>query len=156
MPSIMQLPDDDPPLPSYRATNGFLALCTTYALFALYLIWALLPSSILTAHPFLAWLPDQAWTTVVPSFLMVTVLATYGSYLGLMLYNTPPMNSLSLLVDQRSEVPPQRPPSSNAQMRTTTSSSYPNHEFQAIEDGPYDAPIGVINRRIFPPRRRTP
>ena len=59
MPSIMQLPDDDPPLPSYRATNGFLALCTTYALFALYLIWALLPSSILTAHPFLAWLPDQ-------------------------------------------------------------------------------------------------
>lgn len=39
-----------PPLPSARATNGFLALCTTYALFALYLAWALLPA--------VPWLPD--------------------------------------------------------------------------------------------------
>ena len=49
----------DPHLPSSRATNGFLALCTTYALFALYLLWALLPSRITTSHPFLTWLPNQ-------------------------------------------------------------------------------------------------
>jgi hypothetical protein len=52
------MPHQHPHLPSARATNGFLALCTSYALFGVYILWALLPSSALD-HPVLGWLPDQ-------------------------------------------------------------------------------------------------
>ncbi|KAJ9103596.1 hypothetical protein QFC20_004752 [Naganishia adeliensis] len=85
-----------PQLPSSRATTGFLALCTTYTLFLLYLAWALTPQQYLTG--LVGWLPDQAWATVVPSWLMLLVLFTYGSYLALMAYSTPSLDSLSLLV----------------------------------------------------------
>lgn len=46
-----------PQLPSSRATTGFLALCTTYTLFLLYLAWALTPQQYLTG--LVGWLPDQ-------------------------------------------------------------------------------------------------
>lgn len=48
----------------------------------------------------------RAWATVVPSWLMLLVLVTYASYLGLMAYSTPSMDSLSLLVGT-SSLPPE-------------------------------------------------
>lgn len=109
---------------------------------------------------------------------MVAVLATYGSYLGLMLYHTPPLDSLTLLIgtcsgtsfagwtagqlthftDERSVVPPRHPAtlaSANTQTTAAAASSlYPEAVFQRMQDGPYDVPIGVINQRMFPARRR--
>jgi hypothetical protein len=47
-----------PVLPSYRATNGFLAVCTTYTAFLVFLFWALLPRSWMEGGV-LGWLPDK-------------------------------------------------------------------------------------------------
>ncbi|KAI5449940.1 hypothetical protein NCC49_003949 [Naganishia albida] len=120
-------------LPSSRATNGFLAICTTYTAFLLYLTWAFIPTRYLTGP--LGWLPDRAWATVVPSWLMLLVLFTYGSYLAMMAYSTPSLDSMSLLVDPRSEIPPMS-------------------LGKEMDEGPYDVPVGVVNRQMFPPRRR--
>lgn len=50
--------DLEPNHPSQKSINGLLAVCTTYAGFALYLLWALLPEYVLQRIG-LDWLPDQ-------------------------------------------------------------------------------------------------
>lgn len=56
--SQQQRLEPEPELPSHKATNGFIALCGTYAAGLLVLVWAGVPAPLL-ADLGLGWLPAQ-------------------------------------------------------------------------------------------------
>ncbi|TFY79698.1 hypothetical protein EWM64_g4312 [Hericium alpestre] len=128
-----------PPLPppQYRSRApefyGFVAWSSTYLLFILYLLWVLLPDSIIIALG-ITWYPSREWALLVPAWTVVVVLLTYFTYFALAFYNTPPFDDIWTITDAKALHPDPDTPN-------------PYHP-RAIPEL-YDIPITLVNRVLY-------
>ncbi|KAH9833198.1 PIG-P [Rhodofomes roseus] len=136
-----------PPLPPTESRSrapefyGFVAWTSTYLLFCLYLLWALLPDEYIICLG-ISWFPNREWAILLPAYSMVLVLLTYFTYFALALSGTPPFSDISTITDSRAHLPPgggENPYFAHAR---------PNSVSQM-----YDIPIGMVNRVIYGSRR---
>ncbi|KAI0032418.1 PIG-P, partial [Vararia minispora EC-137] len=131
-----------PPVSSRSRTAelyGFVALSTTYVLFAVYVLWALLPSGALETVG-IRWYPDREWALRIPAWTLVAVLLAYSTHLAIALHRTPPLSSPSTLsgpcAHPRALALPAPPPAWRSAPPTT-----------------YDVPITLVNHALL---RRPP
>ncbi|TRM62244.1 PIG-P [Schizophyllum amplum] len=128
------------PLASYPAHEhsrapefyGFVAWTSTYLLFGLYLLWALLPDALIIRLG-IDWYPSREWSLLLPAYSIILVLLTYFTYFALALYNQPAMSSASTITDSYSR--------------------YPSYE-RLHSTGPMtaellDAPIDFVNKALY-------
>ncbi|KAL1754208.1 PIG-P [Schizophyllum commune] len=101
------------PLASYPAHEhsrapefyGFVAWTSTYLLFVLFLLWALLPDTVIV-YLGIDWYPNREWALLLPSYTVVLVLLTYFTYLALALFGQPAFSSASTITDSYARYPP--------------------------------------------------
>lgn len=87
------------PSPS-RANYGFALYLASYSVFGLYLIWAVLPTSVLEYIGF-TFLPQKYWSVAVPIHACVTLaLVAFVLYPALNLTLVPKSNDLSIMTDK--------------------------------------------------------
>ncbi|KIP07278.1 hypothetical protein PHLGIDRAFT_105857, partial [Phlebiopsis gigantea 11061_1 CR5-6] len=89
-----------PPLPPTEARSraaefyGFVAWTSTYLLFCLLLLWALLPDARIAALG-VSWYPSREWALLLPAYSVVLVLLTYVAYFALALAGTPAFSDVA-------------------------------------------------------------
>ncbi|KZT01216.1 PIG-P-domain-containing protein [Laetiporus sulphureus 93-53] len=133
-----------PPLPPTESRTrapefyGFVAWSSTSLLFALYLLWALLPDQCILALG-LTWYPNREWAVLLPAYSIVLVLLTYFTYFALALAGTPAFSDLSTITaDSKALFPPPDAPS-----------PYLGHARPNAIPEMYDIPIGLVNRVAY-------
>ncbi|KAI0319308.1 PIG-P-domain-containing protein [Amylostereum chailletii] len=146
-----------PPSPEDRSLApefyGFVAWSTTYLLFGLYLLWALLPDPWILALG-VEWYPSREWALLVPAWTVVLVLLTYATYFAMAIHGTPSFADLSTLTDTKALLPD--PPTDPSASPWT---SYAGFADAGAPPEAYDIPIGLVNRVLYSddaPRIRTP
>ncbi|KZT71932.1 PIG-P-domain-containing protein [Daedalea quercina L-15889] len=136
-----------PPLPPTESRSrapefyGFVAWTSTYLLFCVYVLWALLPDEYIIGLG-VTWYPNREWAILLPAYSMVLVLLTYFTYFALALAATPPFSDISTITDSRAHLPP-----------ITGLNSYFDHARPNAVPEMYDIPIGLVNRVIYGSRR---
>ncbi|ETW77846.1 hypothetical protein HETIRDRAFT_247210, partial [Heterobasidion irregulare TC 32-1] len=136
-----------PPLPApehrSRAPEfyGFAVWSTTYVLFALYVLWALLPDAWIRRAG-VAWYPNREWALLVPAWTTVVVLLTYTTHLALALRNTPAFSDLRTLTGTSPPLPSIHP-------RRDGPSPYHPHAHPDAIPAAFDIPIGLVNRVLY-------
>lgn len=82
-----------------RAIYGFVLYLASFIGLGLYIVWAYVPDTWLSAIGLTYW-PQKYWAVALPVYLCVVILLFYLMYLGLILINTPPLTSVSILTDR--------------------------------------------------------
>ncbi|EPQ52083.1 PIG-P-domain-containing protein [Gloeophyllum trabeum ATCC 11539] len=138
---LASFPPDPPPEHRSRAPEfyGFAVLTSTYILFCIYLLWALLPDE------YILWLgisyyPSREWAVLLPAYSIVLVLLTYFTYFALAIAGTPRFSEQCTITDSKAHYPGMDAP--NAYIPANPG---------AIPDM-YDIPIGMVNRALHGPR----
>ncbi|KAG7094255.1 hypothetical protein E1B28_007859 [Marasmius oreades] len=128
---------------------GFVAWASTSFLFVVYLLWALLPDEYILWLG-IDWYPNREWALLLPAYSIVLVLLTYWVYISLTIYGTPPFDSISTIIDSRSQYPPHQP-TGNGQ---SSGSGYLMYTHSNAKPDLYDIPIGLVNRVLYSPKGR--
>ncbi|PAV15199.1 PIG-P-domain-containing [Pyrrhoderma noxium] len=126
---------------------GFVAWSSTYTLFILYVLWALLPDTWIV-YLGIEWYPNREWAILLPAYSVVLILLTYFTYWALALYNTPDLDELSTITDTHAHIPSISPmPTANPYLSAAVPDAIP---------APFDIPIGLVNRVLYagPPALR--
>ncbi|KDQ58662.1 hypothetical protein JAAARDRAFT_128781 [Jaapia argillacea MUCL 33604] len=136
-----------PPLPPLQNKSlapefyGFATLISTYLLFVVYLLWALLPDEWIVWLG-VEWYPSREWSLLIPAYTIVVILLTYFTYFALAIRATPAFNDLSTMIGELTLV------SSN--LDATKPHQYLSH---LQKDGAmremHDVPIGLVNRILY-------
>ncbi|TFK38044.1 PIG-P-domain-containing protein [Crucibulum laeve] len=135
---ISRLPEERSRAPEFY---GFVALTSTYLLFGLYVLWALLPDEYIEWTG-VTWYPNREWAILIPSWTIVVILLTYFVYWALAIAATPSFNDMSVLTDSRINLP--NPPADPGFRNRYFDSARPD----AIPEL-YDIPIGMVNRVLY-------
>ncbi|KAL1746031.1 PIG-P [Schizophyllum fasciatum] len=128
------------PLASYPAREhsrapefyGFVAWTSTYLLFVLFILWALLPDSVIVCLG-IDWYPNREWALLLPAYSIVLVLLTYFTYFALALYGQPAFSDARTITDSYVRYPP---PGRVPSMATTSAELL-------------DIPITVVNGALY-------
>jgi len=137
-----------PPLPPTESRSrapefyGFVAWTSTYLLFIVYLLWALLPDQYIVKLG-VSWYPNREWALLLPAYSVVLVLLTYFTYFALALSGTPSFSDISTITDSRAHLPPSDGPN-----------PYLAHARPHAIPEMYDIPIGMVNRVVYGTRRQ--
>ncbi|KAL7415401.1 PIG-P-domain-containing protein [Mrakia frigida] len=132
--------------PNAKEAYGFLVAVGTSAAGIIFLVWALVPGRILESWG-VEWYPNREWAILIPAHSMVVVLLAYFVYLTLMIYNTPSLNSLSLVTDERAHrLPPRRTPSDPSPI-------FAYARPDAVPEA-WDVPLGMACAMIYGRRKR--
>lgn len=87
------------PTPS-RANYGFALYLGSYTIFGLYLVWALIPNSLLHSAGLTYW-PQKYWALAVPIHLLVTLaLFAFCFYPAINLTLVPSVNDSRIFTDE--------------------------------------------------------
>ncbi|PPQ66543.1 hypothetical protein CVT26_009516 [Gymnopilus dilepis] len=137
-------PSSWPPEPEERRSRapefyGFVAWTTTYLLFVLYILWALLPDEWIVWLG-VTWYPNREWAILIPSWTIVVVLLTYISYFAIALRATPAFNEMSAVTDSRNALPSDEDRHYNPYFASAEPDAIPEL---------YDIPIGVVNSVLY-------
>ncbi|EJC97752.1 PIG-P [Fomitiporia mediterranea MF3/22] len=126
---------------------GFVAWSSTYALFVLYVLWALLPDTWILSLG-IEWYPNREWAVLLPAYSVILILLTYFTYWALALYNTPSFSDLSTITDTHAHIPT---PRYGRDERATSLNTNPFLTAAAPDaiPSPYDIPIGLVNRVLY-------
>ncbi|EPS94066.1 hypothetical protein FOMPIDRAFT_1038936 [Fomitopsis schrenkii] len=120
---------------------GFVAWTSTYLMFCVYVLWALLPDEYIIGLG-ITWYPNREWAILLPAYSIVLVLLTYFTYFALALSGTPPFSDISTITDSRAHLLP-----------ATGENLYLAHaKLNAIPEM-CDIPIGLVNRVTYGRRR---
>ncbi|THH01495.1 hypothetical protein EW145_g6898 [Phellinidium pouzarii] len=76
---------------------GFVAWTSTYALFVLYVLWALFPDEWITRLG-IEWYPSREWAILLPAYSVILILLTYFTYWALALYGTPSLGDMCTII----------------------------------------------------------
>ncbi|KAJ3544746.1 hypothetical protein NM688_g5707 [Phlebia brevispora] len=160
-----------PPLPPTEVRSrapefyGFVAWTSTYLLFCLYLLWALLPDEYIIWLG-ITWYPNREWALLIPAYTVVLVLFTYFTYFALAIASTPSFSDISTVTGGPffAGFPYS---ASSRQLGYATDSKA--HLPDADEPNPYiaharpdaipvmyDMPIGLVNRVLYGGSTRKP
>ncbi|KAL6299224.1 PIG-P-domain-containing protein [Sparassis latifolia] len=132
-----------PPLPPTESRSrapefyGFVAWTSTYLLFSLYLLWALLPDEYIVWLG-VSWYPNREWAVLVPAYSVAVVLLTYFTYFALAFAGTPAFSDISTITDSKAHLPPVDAPN-----------PYLTHAQPGVIPEMYDIPIGLVNRVVY-------
>ncbi|KAI0792515.1 PIG-P-domain-containing protein [Abortiporus biennis] len=118
---------------------GFVAWTSTYLLFCIFLLWALLPDEYILWLG-VTWYPNREWALLLPSYSIVLVLLTYFTYFALAIAGTPAFSETRTITDSKAL----RPDASEVGIYLTRVSSNAN----TIPEM-YDIPIGLVNRVVY-------
>jgi len=135
-----------PPEPSEERRSrapefyGFVAWTTTYLLFVLYILWALLPDQYIEWIG-ITWYPNREWAILIPSWTIVVVLLTYIVYFAIAIRATPSFDEMSAISDSRIALPS---PEVDGEHNPYLASANP-HAIPEL----YDIPIGIVNRVLY-------
>ncbi|KAN0084099.1 PIG-P domain containing protein [Tylopilus felleus] len=119
---------------------GFVALSSTSVLFAVYVLWALLPDEYIVWLG-VKWYPSREWSLLLPAYSIVLVLLTYFVYFSLAIAHTPSFSDVSVIVDVKGHLP-----------SLVTPNPYPKQADTSIVPELYDIPIGIVNRVLYGPK----
>ncbi|KAI0828685.1 PIG-P-domain-containing protein [Trametes gibbosa] len=135
-----------PPIPPTESRSrapefyGFVAWASTYLLFVLYLLWALLPDRAILALG-VSWYPNREWALLVPAHGMVAVLFTYLAYFALALARTPAFDDMSTVTDSKAHI-------------AASAAPYRAQACAGAIPEMRDIPLGLVNRVLYGPRLR--
>ncbi|CAE6420113.1 unnamed protein product [Rhizoctonia solani] len=115
---------------------GFVAWATTAILWFIYIIWALLPDSVIRGIG-ITWYPNREWALLIPSYAVFLVLLTYFTYFALGIYATPSYSDVKSVTDEHARY---------AVQTSVSRSTVPQV---------HDLPIGLVNRVLYGKRRRS-
>jgi len=134
-----------PSQPRSRAPEfyGFVAWTSTYLLFFIFLLWALLPDEYIERLG-ITWYPSREWALLLPSYSIVLVLLTYYAYFALAITGTPSFADMSTITDSRALLPDARADDGGARRNPYLAHARP----EAIPII-YDIPIGLVNRVVY-------
>ncbi|KAF4618810.1 hypothetical protein D9613_010121 [Agrocybe pediades] len=119
---------------------GFVAWTSTYLLFVLYILWAVLPDEWIQWCG-VAWYPNREWALLIPSWTVVLVLLTYFVYFAIAIRATPAFDDMRSVTDSRVALPSsQDGPSYNPFYDSAKPGSIPEL---------YDIPIGMVNSVLY-------
>ncbi|KAI5122244.1 hypothetical protein M0805_007109 [Coniferiporia weirii] len=117
---------------------GFVAWTSTYALFVLYVLWAVFPDEWIVWLG-IEWYPSREWAVLLPAYSVMLILLTYFTYWALALYNTPPLDGVCTITDTHAHIPaPATTP--NPFLAAASPTAVPHV---------YDLPIGFVNRVLY-------
>ncbi|KAH6917821.1 PIG-P-domain-containing protein [Coprinopsis sp. MPI-PUGE-AT-0042] len=139
------------PPPEHRSRApefyGFVAWTTTYILFVVYILWAVLPDEWIVWLG-VTWYPNREWAILVPAWTVMAVLFTYFTYSTLALAGTPALDEMRSIADGYTLHPN---PSEERQVYLESMKPRAVPEL-------YDLPIGLVNRVLYQksPRREQP
>ncbi|KAF9010216.1 PIG-P, partial [Cyathus striatus] len=119
---------------------GFAALTSTYLLFAVYVLWALLPDE--CVHWLgITWYPNREWALLIPAWSITAVIFTYIAYWAIAIAGTPSPNEMSAITDSRASLP------------ALNKEDFHNPYVESAQPGAipqlYDIPIGMVNRVLY-------
>ncbi|KAJ3502407.1 hypothetical protein NLJ89_g8901 [Agrocybe chaxingu] len=120
---------------------GFVAWTSTYLLFVLYVLWAVLPDEWIVWTG-VTWYPNREWAILIPSWTVVVVILTYITYSALAIRATPAFDEMNAITDSRVALPSSEDRDSNH--NPYLESVKPN----AIPEL-YDIPIGMVNSVLY-------
>ncbi|KAK7685902.1 hypothetical protein QCA50_010709 [Cerrena zonata] len=164
-----------PPLPPTESRSrapefyGFVAWTSTYLLFVLFVLWAVLPDDYILALG-ITWYPNREWALLLPSYSIVLVLLTYFTYFALALAGTPAFSDRSTITGETGlqRIPVTRisdtdryitPPDTKALLPDGNGANLnPYLAYAAPNAIPelYDIPIGLVNRVVYHRKKRLP
>lgn len=136
------VPGQDSPAGSAPEFYGFVAWLATAILWFIYILWALLPDSIIQGMG-ITWYPSREWALLIPSYAVFLVLLTYFTYFALAIYATPAYSEIKSITDE------------HAHYRVANNSD-PSEELDSnaeVIPQAYDLPIGLVNRVLYAKRR---
>ncbi|KAG2008610.1 hypothetical protein CC2G_014027 [Coprinopsis cinerea AmutBmut pab1-1] len=123
---------------------GFVAWTSTYILFVVYLLWAILPDDWIVWFG-VTWYPNREWAILIPSWTVMAVLFTYFTYMTLALAGTPAFDEARSITDDYT-IYPKWEDGRNAYLESTKPGAVPEL---------YDIPIGMVNRVLYQRPRGT-
>ncbi|KAL8602449.1 hypothetical protein ACOMHN_067645 [Nucella lapillus] len=91
-----------------RAVYGYVLYLASYIGLGVYLVWAYVPDSWLTAVGLTYW-PQKYWAVALPVYLCVLIVLFYITYLGLIFISTPPLTSVTIITDSHANTQDQSP-----------------------------------------------
>ncbi|KAF9529932.1 PIG-P-domain-containing protein [Crepidotus variabilis] len=118
---------------------GFVAWTSTYLLFVLYVLWAVLPDEWIRRTG-VTWYPNREWALLVPAWSIVVVISTYIAYSAIALRATPAFHEMSSVADSRVALPSEDDTLRNPYFKSAHRNSIPEL---------YDIPIGVVNSVLY-------
>ncbi|KAF8609472.1 PIG-P-domain-containing protein [Ceratobasidium sp. AG-I] len=139
------IPEDEPPTGSAAEFYGFVAWLATAVLWFVYILWALLPDSIIQAAG-ISWYPSREWALLFPSYAVFLALLTYFTYFALAMYATPSYSDIKSITDRHAH--PGIP------IRSQTDVSGISQLAKEPIPQAYDLPIGFVNQVLYGKRRR--
>ncbi|KAF9485123.1 PIG-P-domain-containing protein [Pholiota conissans] len=133
-----------PPQPEERRSRapefyGFVAWTSTYLLFVLYILWAVLPDEWIVWTG-VTWYPNREWALLIPAWSVMVVILTYISYSALAIRATPSFNEMSSITDSRIALPSSEDGDYNPYLASAQPDAIPEL---------YDIPIGMVNRVLY-------
>ncbi|KAF8965048.1 PIG-P-domain-containing protein [Flammula alnicola] len=133
-----------PPEPEERRSRasefyGFVAWTSTYLLFVLYILWAVLPDGWIVWLG-VTWYPNREWALLVPSWTIVVVILTYITYSAMAIRATPAFNEMSSITDARIALPSQEDSDHNPYFASAKPDAIPEL---------HDIPIGMVNSVLY-------
>ncbi|TFK21822.1 PIG-P-domain-containing protein [Coprinopsis marcescibilis] len=129
-----------PPEHRSRAAEfyGFVAWTSTYILFIIYLLWAILPDEFIIWTG-ITWYPNREWAILLPAWTVMGVLFTYFAYLTLALAGTPSLDEMRSITDD-CVIYPDPQCGRNVYLESTKPGALPEL---------YDIPIGMVNKVLY-------
>lgn len=146
---------------------GFVVYVGSLVAWWIYLVWGFVPDRYLKAIG-IEWYPHRCaemyarmplmadtwcrqWAYLIPCWIMAAVVFVYVGYFALNLYHTPPLDSLTTIVDTQSHLLP-----TSARDSAGKITSYPPYTVHTVKGRAgeyipplYDLPAGMINEALF-------
>ncbi|KAI9330104.1 cation channel sperm-associated protein subunit delta-domain-containing protein [Obelidium mucronatum] len=88
---------------SQKETDGFVLYLSSFAALLLYLIWALVPDTVLEKMH-ITYYPSKEWARVLPVWLIGLIPLTLAMFAAVNLLNTPPLQSRITITDEHAAV----------------------------------------------------
>ncbi|KAJ3295043.1 hypothetical protein HK104_003048 [Borealophlyctis nickersoniae] len=125
-----------------REYYGFVVYLASFVVFAIYLVWAILPDSALKAVG-ITYYPTRHWALVIPIWILGLIPFTILMFIGTVLWRTSPLDSLYTITDEYAS-PMQREDQIKFVAKDT---SVPDLQ---------DVPLAMVNRCMFEEPIRRP
>lgn len=125
-------------------TYGFSLYIFASVLWVLWCIWALCPEWLLMDMG-IEWFPRREWAYILVAWSLVVVLMTYLGFSALNLHNTPPLNSLDCITDDKAILYTTLPD----QPLPVLSIAETGWVGSPLSDDVYDISPGLVSRALY-------